>query len=83
MQFSEGFRSAMDELGVGVLYNQIQASGASRVYENYVTGTQSGGTQTLSVSVDVTGKSNVYLDGKVVGEVVTNYQGEQKRQKGT
>ena len=82
-QFTLGFNAAMDELGVGVLYNQIQASGATKSYDNYaVSGTQSG-TQDLKISVDVTGKSNVYLDGKLVGEQITDYQGKQKKKKGT
>ena len=82
-QFTLGFNAAMDEMGVGVLFNQIQASGATKSYENYaVSGTQSS-TQDLKISVDVTGKSNVYLDGKLVGEQITDYQGKQKKKKGT
>lgn len=82
-QFTAGFNAAMDELGVGVLYNQIQASGATKTYENYVVNGNQNGTQDLSISVDVTGKSNVYLDGKLVGEQITNYQGKERKKKGT
>lgn len=82
-QFTAGFNAAMDELGVGVLFNQIQASGATKTYENYVVGGTQSGTQDLTISVDVTGKSNVYLDGKLVGESYTEYKGKEDRKKGT
>lgn len=81
-QFSAGFSAAINELGLGVLYNQITAAGATKTYENYVTENNTGSNE-LTVSVDVSGKSNVYLDGKVVGESVTEYQGKQKKQTGT
>lgn len=77
-QFSAGFSATANELGVGALYNQIQAQGANKSYDNYVT-TTSNGNQTLNVNVDVTGKSAIMLDGKMVGESVTNYQSQQKR----
>lgn len=80
-QFSAGFSAAANELGMGALYNQIQAAGANRSYENYVT-VATNNNQTLDINVDVTGKSTVMLDGKVVGEQVTNYQGQQQRQTG-
>ena len=81
-QFSAGFSEAMNELGFGVLYNQITAAGASRTYENYITESNAGSNE-FTVSVDVSGKSNVYLDNKLVGESVTEYQGKQKKQTGT
>lgn len=81
-QFSAGFSAAINELGLGVLYNQITAAGATKTYENYVTENNTGNNE-LTINVDVSGKSNVYLDGKVVGESVTEYQGKQKKQTGT
>ncbi|MBQ8902856.1 MAG: hypothetical protein IJY73_00975, partial [Oscillospiraceae bacterium] len=76
-QFSAGFSAAANELGMGALYNQIQAQGATRSYENYVTNVQ-GGKQTLDVDFDFTGKTTINLDGKVIGEAVTESQ-EQKK----
>lgn len=81
-QFSAGFSAAANELGMGALYNQIQAQGATRSYENYVTNINSGGSQVFEIKVDVSGESAVYLDGKKVGTVVTEHQGQQKRQTG-
>ena len=81
-QFSAGFTEAANELSLGALYNQIQAAGATRTYENYITNIQGGGKQELVISVDVTGKSNVYLDRKLVGDSITEYQGQVKRTTG-
>lgn len=81
-QFSAGFSAAANELGMGALYNQIQAQGATRSYENYVTNINGGGSQVFEIKVDVSGESAVYLDGKKVGTVVTEHQGQQKRQTG-
>ncbi len=81
-QFSAGFSAAANELGMGALYNQIQAQSATRSYENYVTNVNSGGSQIFEIKVDVSGESAVYLDGKKVGTVVTEHQGQQKRQTG-
>ena len=68
----------MNELDISSLYGQIQAVGANKNYENYKTSAETA-VQNLRVSVDITGKSTVYLDGKPVGESVTNYQSEQAR----
>ena len=81
-QFSAGFSAAANDLGMGALYNQIQAQGATRSYENYVTNINGGGSQVFEIKVDVSGESAVYLDGKKVGTVVTEHQGQQKRQTG-
>lgn len=80
-QFSAGFSAAANELGFGALYNQIQAAGANRNYENYITVAQNEN-QTIDINVDVTGKSTITLDGKVLGENVTNYQSQETRKKG-
>ena len=77
-QFSAGFSAAANDLGMGALYNQIQAQGATRSYENYVTNVQ-GGKQTLDVDFDFTGKTTINLDGEVIGEAVTTYQEKKKR----
>lgn len=80
-QFSAGFNEAMRELDISALYGQIQAVGANRNYENYKTGGD-GAEQNLKISVDVSGKNAIYLDGKKIGEFNVEYQGEQARQKG-
>lgn len=80
-QFSAGFSAAANELGFGALYNQIQAAGANRNYENYITVAQNEN-QTIDINVDVTEKSTITLDGKVLGENVTNYQHQETRKKG-
>lgn len=77
-QFSAGFNEAMRELDISSLYGQLQAVGANKNYENYKTSAETA-VQNLHVSVDVTGKSAVYLDGKPVGECVTDYQGQNAR----
>ena len=80
-QFSAGFNEAMKELDISALYGQIQAVGANRNYENYKT-TSDSSEGNLKISVDVTGKNSIYLDGKKVGEFTVDYQGEQVRQQG-
>lgn len=80
-QFSAGFNEAMRELDISALYGQIQAVGANRNYENYKTGGD-GSEQNLKISVDVTGKNNIYLDGKKIGEFTIDYQGQDSRKKG-
>ena len=80
-QFSAGFNEAMKELDISALYGQIQAVGANKNYENYKT-TSDSSYGNLKISVDVTGKNSIYLDGKKVGEFTVDYQGEQVRQKG-
>lgn len=80
-QFSAGFNEAMKELDISALYGQIQAVGANKNYENYKT-TSDSSEGNLKISVDVTGKNSIYLDGKKVGEFNVEYQGEQERQKG-
>lgn len=79
-QFSAGFTESMQELGFNVLYNQVQAAGANRNYENYQGTSQS--PMDLKLTVDVSGKSNVYLDSKVVGESVTAYQSTEQYRMG-
>lgn len=82
-QFSAGFSAAVNELAMGALYSQIQAQGATRSYENYITNNiNGGGEQKLSISVDVSGESEVRLDGQLVGKMVTNYQGQEKHRTG-
>ena len=70
-------------MSLGALYSQIQAQGATRSYENYITNNiNGGGEQKLSISVDVSGESEVRLDGQLVGKMVTNYQGQEKHRTG-
>lgn len=80
-QFSAGFNEAMRELDISALYGQVQAGGANKNYENYKTGGD-GSAQNLKISVDVSGKNSIYLDGKKIGEFNIKYQGEDVRQKG-
>ncbi len=73
-QFALGFSEALNELKLGTVYEQLNAAGASRSYENYVIKDESGKDRTIKLDIDISGKSNVYLDNKKVGEQVTNYQ---------
>lgn len=82
--FSEGFNSAMKQLGAGVLMELMRTSGSmSQNSGSYTARTENNNAQEIIVKVDVSGKSNVYLDGRVAGEVVTDFQGTQNRAKGT
>lgn len=80
-QFSAGFNEAMRELDISALYGQIQAVGANKNYENYKTSSDAA-PQEIRVSVDVTGKNSIYLDGKKVGEFTVDYQGQENKKKG-
>ena len=73
-QFALGFSEALNELKLGTVYNQLNAAGASRSYENYVIKDESGKERTIKLDIDISGKSNVYLDNQKVGEQVTDYQ---------
>ena len=73
-QFALGFSEALNELKFGTVYNQLNAAGASRSYENYVIKDESGKERTIKLDIDISGKSNVYLDNQKVGEQVTDYQ---------
>jgi len=75
-QFSAGFNAAMDKLGIDAMYGQYQAAGATKIYENYAAVSKDD--REFFMTVDMTGKSNVYLDGAVVGEIITEQQTKQK-----
>ncbi len=79
-KFLAGFNDSVDKLGIDALYGQYQAAGATKIYENYAA--VSNDDREFSVTVDVTGKSNVYVDGTVLGTIVTNHQAKQKAKKG-
>lgn len=75
-QFAEGFNSAIDKLGIDALYGQYQAAGATKIYENYATVSKDD--REFFITVDLTGKSNVYMDSTVVGTIVTDQQTKQR-----
>lgn len=78
-EFSKGFSEAASKLELGTLYSQIQATGSSKSYENYLTVNQSA----PDVKVTVTpGKTSIYLDNKKLGEANTEYEAQQSIQTG-
>ena len=75
-EFSKGFSEAVNKLGLGSLYSQIQATGSTRTYENYITADQS----VPDVNVTVTpGKTSIYLDSQKIGEANTTYESRQSK----
>ncbi len=75
-EFAKGFTEAANKLELGTLYSQLQATGSTRTYENYLTVGQS----SPDVEVTVTpGKTNIYLDGKKIGEANTEYEAQQSK----
>ena len=78
-EFSKGFSEAVNKLGAGSLYSQLQATGSTKTYENYLTVNQS----EPDVKVTVTpGQTNIYLDGKKLGEANTTYETQQSKMQG-
>lgn len=78
-EFSKGFSEAANKLGLNSLYSQLQATGSTKTYENYLTVNQSA----PDVKVTVTpGKTSIYLDGKKLGEANTTYETQQSKIKG-
>lgn len=75
-EFAKGFTEAANKLELGTLYSQLQATGSTRTYENYLTVGQS----SPEVEVTVTpGKTSIYLDSKKIGEANTEYEAQQSK----
>ncbi len=75
-EFAKGFTEAANKLELGTLYSQLQATGSTRTYENYLTVGQS----SPEVEVTVTpGKTSIYLDSKKIGEASTEYEAQQSK----
>lgn len=75
-EFAKGFTEAANKLELGTLYSQIQATGSTKTYENYLTV----GQVTPEVEVTVTpGKTSIYLDNKKIGEANTEYEAQQSK----
>lgn len=79
-EFARGFNESLQELGVSGLYQQLQASGASRKYENYRTVQES----KLNPVFDILpGKTVLVIGDRIIGEASTVYQVKQNKIKGT
>lgn len=75
-EFAKGFTEAANKLELSTLYSQLQATGSTRTYENYLTVGQS----SPEVEVTVTpGKTSIYLDSKKIGEANTEYEAQQSK----
>lgn len=76
LEFAKGFKESMQELDAGGLYSQLEAAGAARKYENYKTVQD---TKLNAVFEILPGKTVLTMAGKVVGEVVTDFQLSRQR----